>query len=173
MKKIYAIILFLFLLVGLSILIAGEKQSSGDEIKVETIKKEGLDKLIKDRNGKVLFLNFWATWCVPCREEFPDIVKLSEEYQNKNLDVVAISVDYPDEVESKIIPFLKKMNAKFTVYVNGFEKDDELIDTMGNGWWGAVPATFIIDKNGKVVKLLNGKRSYKDFKKEIDSVLNN
>src|SRR3989339_988306 len=74
-----------------------------EKIKVETIDKAKLSKLIKDRKGKILFLNLWATWCVPCREEFPSIVKLASEL--KDVEFVGISIDFLDEVDSKIIPF--------------------------------------------------------------------
>ena len=76
-------------------------------IDVEVISVEDLKEVIKNRNGKPLLINVWATWCAPCREEFPDLVKIAEVYREK-IDVIAISVDFPEEIDSKIIPFLKK-----------------------------------------------------------------
>ena len=145
---------------------AGFKLDATKDISVEKIDKAKLSKLIKERKGKILFLNLWATWCVPCREEFPSIVKLSEEY--KEVDFAAISVDFPDEVNSKIIPFLKSNNAKFTCFVNGFEGDEALINALDKKWNGALPATFIYDKSGKKISFLEGKQSYDQFKKEIE-----
>ena len=138
----------LFLL--LAVVIFGFTQPGSKEITVEKIDKAKLQKIIKDRKGKVLFLNLWATWCVPCREEFPSIVKLSNEF--KDVDFVSISVDFPDEVNSKIIPFLKSNNADFTTFVS------------------ALPATFLFDKAGKKLTFLEGKQSYDEFKKEIEKV---
>ncbi len=63
-----------------------------------------LQKLITQRNGKILFLNIWATWCVPCVEEFPDLVRLSQAYPESELEVVGISADFPDEIETKNPP---------------------------------------------------------------------
>jgi thiol-disulfide isomerase/thioredoxin len=156
--------LFLFLTVIGSL--AQEKEKPNNKIVVEIINKEKLSKLINERKGKPLFLNLWATWCVPCREEFPSINKLAEEY--KDVDFVGISVDFPEEVESKIIPFLKSQKAKFISYVNGFSGDEELINELDINWNGALPATFIYDKNGKKVSFLEGKKSYEEFKKEIE-----
>ncbi len=130
-------------------------------IEVNRINKQQLQKIIKERNGKVLLLNLWATWCVPCREEFPDLVKLSAN--NKNVEVIGISIDYPEEIKSKIIPFLKKQKANFVNYVNGFEKDDELINAINQKWNGALPATAIYNLDGNQIAFLEGKKSYTDF----------
>jgi thiol-disulfide isomerase/thioredoxin len=166
MKKIFLALSF-FVILQLTLL-ADEKPKQDEKIVVDTINKELLAKIIKERKGKPLFLNLWATWCVPCREEFPAINKLAEEY--KDVDFIGISVDFPEEVESKIIPFLKSQKAKFVSYVNGFEGDEELINALEKDWNGALPATFIYDKNGKKTSFLEGKKSYDDFKKELENV---
>ena len=153
----------------LAIVVFGFTKPGSKEITVDKIDKAKLEKIIKDRKGKVLFLNLWATWCVPCREEFPSIVKLSGEY--KDVDFVSISVDFPDEVNSKIIPFLKSNKADFTTYVNAFNGDEELINLLDKNWNGALPATFLFDKTGKKLSFLEGKQSYDAFKKEIDRVI--
>lgn len=158
-RKIFFILIIAFLSFGFS-------SSIAKEITVEKIDKAKLSKLIKDRKGKVLFLNLWATWCVPCREEFPSIVKLVEEF--KDVEFVGVSVDFPDEVDSKIIPFLKSNKANFTSFVNAIEGDEELINLLDKNWNGALPATFIFDKTGKKISFMEGKKSYDDFKKEIE-----
>lgn len=162
MKKVISLSAIIFLLL-INLTTAGSKQN--DNITVEKIDRAKLSKLIKERKGKPLFLNLWATWCVPCREEFPSIVKLTGEH--KDVDFVGISVDFPEEVESKIIPFLKSNKANFVSYVNGFEGDEELINLLDKNWNGALPATFIFDKSGKKISFLEGKKSYEEFKKEI------
>jgi thiol-disulfide isomerase/thioredoxin len=169
MKSISRVILFLLLF---SLISTNDNYSQQSEIKVETIDKLKLEKLIKERNGKVLLLNLWATWCVPCREEFPDLVRLSSNYKNKNVEVVGISIDYPEEINSKIIPFLKKQNVNFKNYVNGFEKDEHLIDMIDPKWNGSLPATVIYDQKGKKKVFLEGKKSYSEFQKTISKMIN-
>ena len=159
MRKIFPVLFILLFFTSFGIGYAGE-------IVVEKITKAELTKIIKERKGKVLFLNLWATWCVPCREEFPSIVKLAGEF--KDVEFIGISVDFPEEVKSKIIPFLIWQNANFISYVNAFESDEELINLLDKDWNGALPATFIYDKTGKKISFLEGKKSYEDFKKEID-----
>ncbi len=138
---------------------------------VEPIDEKGLDRLLHNRKEKILFLNVWATWCQPCVEEFPDLVNLSNEYRNAAVDIVAISVDYPDEVESKILPFLTSQNVPFTVYVANVKKDEDFINALNPSWSGAVPATFIFDATGKQRAFMFGQKNYKTFKAEIDTVL--
>jgi thiol-disulfide isomerase/thioredoxin len=165
MKNFISAFLLFLLFTSLTVN-ADEKSKQNNKIVVESIDKDKLIKLIKERKGRLLFLNLWATWCVPCREEFPSINKLSEEF--KDVEFIGISVDFPEEVNSKIIPFLKSQNAKFVSYVNGFEGDEELINSIDKNWNGALPATIIYDKNGKKVSFLEGKKSYDEFKKEIE-----
>jgi thiol-disulfide isomerase/thioredoxin len=162
MKRKVIAILILFLLA------AQLKTSYGQEIKVTPIGKEALSKLIKERNGKILFLNLWATWCIPCREEFPSIVKLAGEL--KDVDFVGISADYPDEVETKIVPFLKSNKTNFANYVSSFSGDEALINALDKNWNGALPATFIYDKNGKKISFMEGGQSYEKFKAELKKI---
>lgn len=156
----------IFLVLAIAFISFGFNSNTTKEITVEKIDKAKLSKLIKDRKGKVLFLNLWATWCVPCREEFPSIVKLVDEF--KDVEFVGISVDFPDEIDSKIIPFLKTNKVNFNSYVNGIEGDEELINLLDKNWNGALPATFIFDKSGKKISFMEGKKSYEDFKREIE-----
>jgi len=155
--------LFFFLFIIL--VSTGFTYQKSNDIEVETIDKAKLQKIIKERKGKVLFLNLRATWCAPCREEIPAINKLAGE--NKDVEFIGISVDFPEEVESKIIPFLKSNKMNFVSYVNAFEGDEELINALDKNWNGALPATFIFDKTGKKISFLEGKKSYDEFKKEI------
>ena len=142
---------------------------SNEKITVNTIDKAKLYKLIKERKGKILFLNVWATWCIPCREEFPAIVKLADDYNN--VEFVGISADFPDEVESKIIPILRSVKVNYKNFVSGFSGDEELINTLDEKWNGALPATFIYDLKGNKQTVLAGKHSYDEFKIEIQKIL--
>lgn len=136
---------------------------------VKTIDEKGLTGLLKNRNNKVLFINFWATWCVPCREEFPDIVKIAKNYPK--VEFVAVSLDHPDEIKSKIQPFLKKMKAPFNNYVAKFKDDQVLIEMINKDWNGAIPATAIYSSNGKQVGFYPKKMSYTELEKELKKVI--
>ncbi|HTY09704.1 MAG TPA: TlpA disulfide reductase family protein [Bacteroidota bacterium] len=138
---------------------------------VRTINDKELDSLIHNRNGKVLFLNIWATWCQPCVEEFPDIVKLSGMYREEKIDFAAVSVDYPDELESKVRPFVAAHNVPFNVYVANVKKDEDLINEVNPSWSGAIPATVMFDAQGKRQVFMFGQSPLSVFKTKLDSVL--
>ncbi|MCO6472142.1 MAG: TlpA disulfide reductase family protein [Melioribacteraceae bacterium] len=137
---------------------------------IKPIDKSELEKIIQQREGKPLFVNLWATWCVPCREEFPALIKLKKKYAEQT-DIIAISVDYPDEIESKIIPFLSSFKINFPVYVNSFEKQEDLINFLNESWFGSLPATFIYDEKGKQQFFINGKEEYEFFADKIETLL--
>ena len=137
---------------------------------VAPITVKGLEQLIHQRNGKVLLLNVWATWCKPCIEEFPDLIRLHRTYRDSAVDIVAISVDYPDEVDSKILPFLDSLNVSFKVFVADLQKQEDLINALNPSWSGAVPATFVYDAHGQRTAFLLGKKNFEIFKEALDNV---
>lgn len=146
-------------------------QEHSRKIEVKTIDTAGVRRLITERHGRMLFLNVWATWCQPCVEEFPDIERVRQTIPDSVADVVAISVDYPDEVDSKILPFLTSRHITFPVYVSSVKKEDEFMNSLNPAWSGAVPATFIFDKEGQRRVFLFGQKSFEVFRSEIDSVI--
>ncbi|MFQ5709806.1 MAG: redoxin domain-containing protein [bacterium] len=138
---------------------------------VEPLDEARLERLLKQRNGKALLLNVWATWCVPCKEEFPDLVRLAQVYQNRGAEIVGLSVDYPDEVASKIVPFLKNKGVNFRVFVGDFKDDEKFINRLNQKWSGALPATFIFDSSGNQRAFLLGKQTFPAFQRALENVL--
>lgn len=136
--------------------------------RVEPINEQGLRQLIHERAGRILLVNVWATWCKPCVEEFPELIRLQHTYRDSLVDVIALSVDYPDEVESKIIPFLDSLGVPFTVYVADIARPVDLINTLDSAWSGAVPATFVFDRQGQRRAFLLGQKSFETFKDAVD-----
>ena len=143
-----------------------EELTSSDRI-VELIDRAGLQKLIHERHGKTLLLNIWATWCMPCIEEFPDLVKLYLSQGADTLEIVGISVDDSDDVESKVVPFLEKHAVPFKVYLAHFVKQDEFINSLDSTWKGAIPATFIYDSLGNQRFLMIGQSTFNQFKYKV------
>ena len=126
--------------------------------------------IFNNAKGKVILLNFWATWCKPCVKEFPELVKLYSDYKEKGFELVFISLDVPEDVP-KLKPFLQKYDVDFTTYVSTFANPEDLIDFIDKNWQGAIPTTYIYDKDGNLKKSILGNRGYKDFEKEITKIL--
>lgn len=133
---------------------------------VRTLTLPELQRLIQDRNGKHLVLNTWATWCVPCKEEFPDLVKLAKN-AGDTAEVVGVSLDYPDEIESRVIPFLRQNPVSFSIYVAEVADQDDFINSLNRDWSGALPTTFIYDSNGQQTAMLIGKRTLTEFENAL------
>ena len=163
------------LLLALTLLPGGDGKPQSDPRApapaVSPIDVAGLRRLTGERRGKPLLLNVWATWCIPCREEFPDLVRLRSVYPDSAVDVAAVSVDYPDEVESKIRPFLAHLKVQFPVYVSAVKKQEDFMNTLDSSWNGGVPATFIYDRSGHPRAFLFGQKSFALLKAELDSAL--
>lgn len=127
----------------------------------------GKEHRLSEYKGKTVFLNFWATWCPPCRAEMPDIEALYKDYNENNHDVVIIGVASPNlgrEGDQKYIEeFLKKEGHTFPVV---FDHKGSLVYQYGIN---AFPSTFIIDKDGYVVKYVPGAMNKSTMKTLIES----
>lgn len=127
---------------------------------------------IKDSaKGSVLMINFWASWCHPCVKEFPELVKLYNNYKDKGFKLVFISLDDISDIDKKVKPFLQLQKVDFVSYYNEFTKPEDLIDCVDKNWQGAIPSTYIYDKDGKLQKSILGNRSYEEFEKEIKTYI--
>lgn len=153
------------------ILVSNIFSQSAKKITVEDIDKTKLEKLIKNRKGKILLLNIWASWCAPCKKEFPDLVKIAEKYKKSKVEIVGLSVDDRDDLQNEVIPFLQKNNVNFKIYLQNFKNIEELIQFFPQ-WQGAIPLTVIFDAKGNQKKFIIGMRDYAFFDNAIQEVLN-
>ncbi len=146
---------------------SAENETSG--IAVEKIKIDDVKNIISNRNGKALFLNVWATWCPPCREEIPAINEVSKKYENE-VDFIGLSVDNSDEFEA--VKAFTREHINYKVYHADLESDQELIDFLSKDWNGAIPLTIIYDQNGNRKEFILGSRDHDFFKQKIETVIN-
>lgn len=130
-----------------------------------------LNKIRRDNTDKVLLFNFWATWCEPCIEEFPDLIKLNNEYGEKNLKLILVSLDFKEDIENKLLPFLKNNKVDFVTYYLSTLNPDSIMNYFDKKWDGGIPATFIFDREGNYQKFILGKSDYGNFEKEIKKYL--
>jgi peroxiredoxin len=106
---------------------------------------------LSDYRGKIVLLNFWATFCAPCRMEMPSLQAISVKYQNDDIVVIAVSVDSGREKAVK--KWIKKMKLKFPIALEG--------NTAGDSYAvSALPVTFIIDKKGQLIGRILGEREW-------------
>jgi peroxiredoxin len=108
---------------------------------------------LSDFRGKVVFLNFWATWCKPCREEMPSMEVLYKNFEKDGLVILAVSIDRVTTTKD-IPPFIKGMNLTFPVLIDSWGQTDKPYKRMG------VPETFIIDQQGVIQEIVIGPRDW-------------
>jgi thiol-disulfide isomerase/thioredoxin len=105
----------------------------------------GQEQRIDQWRGKLLVVNFWATWCAPCREEMPEFIRAQTEYGAKGLQFVGIAVDQPDKVKQ----FEREIGLNYPSLVGGFGAM-ELSKSLGNSVM-ALPFSVVVDRQGKVI----------------------
>ncbi len=113
-------------------------------------------------SGKILILDFWTTWCGPCRAEIPGFIKLYDMYKNKGVEIIGIALD--KDGKKAVEPFAKQNKINYPIAIG----DKALADLFGGV--AAIPTTFVIDKKGKVVEKHVGYRDPSVFEKEINSL---
>lgn len=160
-----------YLIIFFSAILISSASLHSQEVKPLKSAQE-LDELRNSLKGKVVLINFWATWCKPCVMEFPELLKLYNDYKDKNFQLIFISADVPEEIESKVTPFLKSQKVDFITYYNNFEKPEELINYIDKNWEGAIPSTYIYDKDGNLTSNILGMKNYEYFEKEIKKNMN-
>ena len=104
-------------------------------------------------------------------EEFPDLTKISSNYDTSKVEVVGVSLDYADEIQSKVVPFIKKNKIPFRIYLAQFDSQEQFINSVKKSWNGAIPATFIYDRHGKQKFSLLGEQTFEQFKAGVDAAL--
>lgn len=135
------------------------------------IDAEEMQALLKRDGKRPLLVNYWATWCDPCRDEFPDLVKIDADYRAKGLDFIAITLDDLSDIKTAVPKFLGEMKAKMPVYLLNVSDPEPAINAIDGAWGGALPATFLYDKNGSVVYKRFGRVNTAELRTAIDKLM--
>jgi peroxiredoxin len=126
---------------------------------------DGKQVRLSDFRGKAVLLNFWATWCAPCKIEMPWFVDLQKQYAAQGLQVIGVAMD--DSGEEAIARFARQMGVNYPVLIGK--------EAVGDAYGGVefLPTTFFIDRQGKVVERVFGLVSHGDIEEDVRRALNN
>lgn len=139
---------------------AGERRPAPDfALKDEN----GATVRLSDYRGKVVLLNFWATWCGPCKVEIPWFVQFESEYKDKGFAVIGISMDEGGWDDVK--PYLRRLKVNYRVLMG----NDEV--AVRYGGVEALPTSFLIDRDGRIASTHVGLVSKRDYQADIDALL--
>ncbi len=125
----------------------------------------GRQRSLRDWSGRVLLCNFWATWCAPCREEIPMLVRLREKYLGKGFEIVGVAVDST----SSVLQFVKETPITYPVLVGGFETT-ELLRKLGNTA-GGLPYSVLLDRNGAIAYRKLGEAKGAELEEQLQVIL--
>ena len=125
----------------------------------------GAEQSLGQYKGRIVILNFWATYCIPCRAEMPDLSVIQNEFAALGVQVIGASTDEAED-RPKVLKFIKEVKINFPIWLGAASAD-----TLRFGVGTALPATVIIDKNGKVFKTISGVVNQTDLRKDVEKLL--
>ena len=145
------------------------------QIKTTKIDGAGLKNLLPSKeNKKPLLINFWATWCGPCRVEFPDLVEIDKNYKSKGLNFALVSVDDIGVIDSRVPEFLSQYEATMPSFLLDYSNRTRLakaVRLIAPRFPDKYPLTLLFDKNGRLVYQKTGVINPKILRAEIEKVL--
>jgi thiol-disulfide isomerase/thioredoxin len=159
------------ILTGLLLLLPARLSAADATRLAGDVDARGFAQVVGKQKGKVVLVNFWATWCVPCRQEFPDLVRLEKAYRARGVAVVGVSTDFAKELPA-VEKFLSKNQPDFPNYIKKSGQEQEFIESVDPKWGGELPFSVLYARDGKKAAVLSGKHSYAELEAEIEKLLN-
>ena len=158
-----ALVLFL-----MAALLPGAGSGSGISGELDA---SGLAKRIATERGRVVLVNFWATWCAPCRDEFPDLSRLQRKYAARGLRVLGVSTDLGSQMPAveKLLADLKPSFPNYRKTTGG--DDGQFIDAVDPTWGGELPFSVLYARDGKKARVLSGQHTFQQYEQEILKLL--
>ena len=165
--------------VGCSIKWAGKADSvnaylaklATEPVSVSPADAEALKTLRQNQSGKFRLVTFWATWCAPCVAEFHEFITINRMYRHRDIEVVTVSMNRPDE-EKSVLDFLKKQQASCRNLLFASAEREKLIDAFDPDWQGPVPYTVLLAPDGKILYRELGSIDPLALKRSIVQALN-
>lgn len=133
-----------FLATGLTVQAETQSEKSGS---ITVYDFDAFSHWLEKDTDSLYVINFWATWCAPCVKEIPDFEKIHERYQQQKVKVLFVSLDFPGQIESRVIPFMQRMNMQAQVVLLDDTNSNRWIPLVSEKWSGAIPATLIYSQD--------------------------
>jgi len=141
-----------------------------DSVRIESYNFENLEPFLHQEDDYTYIINFWATWCVPCVKELPYFEQLRENYLDKNVHVLLVSIDFSKAVETGLVPFLKREKLKSEVVLLDDADANSWIPKVDENWSGAIPATIIYNQSKRA--FFEKSFTYEELESELMKIMN-
>lgn len=162
-----AVIVILFIIIQFA---AVSQPTVGYVSGIKVVNYDGLKPYLEKDNDTTYIVNFWATWCAPCIKELPHFEKIAQHYSKEYVKVILVSLDFKNQVQSRVIPFIDKNQIKSEVMVLSDPASNIWIDKIEPKWSGSIPATLIYKKDFRV--FLEQELSYNQLEEALLSIIN-
>ena len=126
-----------------------KKWIADGDLEIPVVDFKGLQPLLRQTDGKIRVVNFWATWCAPCIAELPYLEEAARQYASRGVEVVLVSLDFPAMWEKRLPSFVRKKQLQSPVVVLDDPDQNAWIPQVDPGWSGAIPATLIYSGDAK------------------------
>lgn len=150
--------------------LAATAPAAGEPVKHLRPEDYGL-RIVAAKKGRVLVVNFWATWCEPCREEMPSLVSASRKFPSRDLAVVLVSLDSQKTGPVQVPKFLAEKKVPFVCWLAKTRDPQDFIDTVDRTWDGSLPYTLVYGRDGKIAARLSGLQTEGRFTEAIRKVV--
>ena len=141
------------------------KKLVGQTVDLKLKDLSGVEQSLGSLKGRIVILNFWATYCIPCRKEMPDLAALQNKFAPFGVQVIGVSTDDLED-RAKVLEFVRETKVNFPIWIGG-----SIEHMMSFGLGGALPGTVVIDREGNIFKSISGVIDQAMLRKEIESLL--
>ncbi|HWB99557.1 MAG TPA: TlpA disulfide reductase family protein, partial [Bryobacteraceae bacterium] len=138
-------------------------------VQLMPVDEASFPKLIAARQGQIVLVDFWATWCAPCREELPQLAALEKKWRDRGLVLLTVSADEPEQA-SEAVEFLQKCGIRFPAWRKNAKSDEDFINSIDRKWSGALPALFLYDRQGRKVRSFIGETTVAEIEAALQEV---
>ena len=175
MRRLQLFVLIIFCVLLASLAAPAQKRKYSAEkmpkIVVEPIDTDALKTLLTQQRQQPLLVNFWATFCDPCRDEFPDLVKIDKDFRPQSLEFVTVSLDDVSDIKTSVPEFLGSMKATMPAYLLDASDPEPAINLVDPKWRGDLPATFLYNEKGEIVYKHIGRVDTAELRAEIQKLV--
>jgi thiol-disulfide isomerase/thioredoxin len=137
---------------------------------LKPIDESGYTRFVASAKGKVLVVNFWASWCAPCRKEMPELVALAAKYRARGLEFATVAIDEESDRRA-VAELLDKAKVPPPTFIKNFKNDEKFISMVDPRWSGGLPFTVVYDRTGKKAHVFPGEVNLQELEAVIRKLL--